>query len=657
MTTERLSRDEFVATLDLSQLRGEEDGDATMKPTMAPRLRSPARLGLRRRLSRAFGGGGQGSQLQLLGPLAEGGMGVIYLAEQRSLKREVAVKTLKDEFLDEDFKHRLLREARITGVVEHPNIVPLYALEHDERDAPLLVMKRIEGESWRRFIRGEVDPPGLSRGDDRLAWHLSVLLEVCDAVHYAHNRGILHLDLKPDNVMIGGFRDVYLVDWGVACSFRDDHRGWLPMADEVTEVLGTPAYMPPEMVDPSSSELGIHSDVYLLGGLLYEILAKKPPHEGASIKDLLFAAYRARIGEIPSDAPPELTAIVRRAMAPEPTKRFGSAEAFRRAIADYLQHRSSAELAERSEKELEVIRDALARSDRAGPEAGPTPRLLRQFSECRFGFAQALREWPENERAGQGLIEATLLMAGYHIDNGEAASAESLLNELSEVPAPSRERVAMLRQGIELLRQDAARLSRMQEEQDDISTRRARAFYILIAAGAFNIPLLGGWLLGLLGFYSYESWHSLAFTSLLSGILAGVALVMRKHLMPNRASRRMVVAICVISVLMVLRRGLALAMGHEELRDMATDVFLFGSGCAVLATVTDRRLLIPGVAFILSAPFIVWLPEHTLFIVACATMGGVGSTAWMWLASDRRMRLRMQRERALKSRISLTPPV
>src|SRR5690606_22284270 len=120
-TTERLSRDEFVATLDLSQLRGEEGGDATMKPTMAPRLRSPARLGLRRRLSRALGN--QPAPLQILGPLAEGGMGVIYLAEQRSLKREVAVKTLKDEFLDEDFKHRLLREARITGVVEHPNIV------------------------------------------------------------------------------------------------------------------------------------------------------------------------------------------------------------------------------------------------------------------------------------------------------------------------------------------------------------------------------------------------------------------------------------------------------------------------------------------------------------------------------------------------------
>jgi eukaryotic-like serine/threonine-protein kinase len=653
MTTERMSRDEFVATLDLSQLRGEE-GDATMKPTMAPRLRSPARLGLRRRLTRALSGVAPASQLKMLGPLAEGGMGVIYLAEQRSLKRDVAVKTLKDEFLDDDFKHRLLREARITGLVEHPNIVPLYALEHDERDAPLLVMKRIEGESWRRFIRGEADPPGLVPGDDRLAWHLSVLLEVCDAVHYAHNRGILHLDLKPDNVMIGGFRDVYLVDWGVACSFREEHRGWLPLADEVTEVLGTPAYMPPEMVDPSSSELGVHSDVYLLGGLLFEILAKKPPHEGASIKDLLFAAYRARIAELPADAPPELIAIVHRAMAPEPTKRFSSAEAFRRAIADYLQHRSSADLAERSHAELQEIRAALARPD--GDPGGHTPRLLRQFSECRFGFAQALREWPANARARDGLIEATLLMSGYHIDNGEAASAESLLNELTDVTPLAQERVAMLRQGIDLLRQDAARLSRMQQEQDDTSTRRARAIYILIAAGAFNVPLLGGWLLGLLGYFKYESWHSLAFTTLLSGMLAGVALIMRKHLMPNRASRRMVVAICVISVLLVLRRGLALAMGHEELRDMATDVFLFGSGCAVLATVTDRRLLVPGAAFILAAPFIVWLPEHTLLILACATMGGVGSTAGLWLAADRRMRLRQQRERALKSRISLSPP-
>lgn len=652
ITTERLSRDEFIATLDLSQLRGEEDGETTLKPTMAPRLRAPYRAGPLKRLSNAVLSNLRREEtLRIRGTLAEGGMGIIKLAEQPNLKREVAVKTLKDDFLDQGFIDRLLREARITGLVEHPNIVPLYSLTHDQRGAPLLVMKKIEGESFRSFIRGESAPPG---GEERLSFLLSVLLNVCDAVHYAHNKGILHLDLKPDNIMIGEFRDVYLVDWGVACSIKDEHRGFLPLADELDEVLGTPAYMPPEMVDTRSGRLGKRSDIYLLGGLLYEILADRPPHEGESIKDLLYAAYRGKIGPLPEETPRELVSIVRRAMALDPEERYASAEEFRQAVADYLRYRPSVELAEQSMRELGAIRLELAEMD--GRADLRSKELLQRFAECRFGFALALREWNENTLARDGLAEATLLMAGFHIDHGEADAAEALLDERLELEEMHEERLEALREAIALLRTETARMEEMRAQQDDGSTRRARALYILFAAIAFNIPLLLAWVFTQLGIYRYASWHSLAFSTLLSGLLAAAALMMRRQLMPNRASRRMVLAICVTSVLLVLRRLVALSLGQEEIRDIATDLFIFGSCFAVLATITDRRLFMPAVAFISAAPFVIGFPQHTFLIVAIASLIGIGSTSAMWIASDRRRRRRRRYELELKERISLGPP-
>src|SRR5690606_32209693 len=244
--------------------------DSTLEPTVAPSIRSLS--GRNTAPPSLHPDVGTGNTIRIKGPLAEGGMGVIKLAEQGALRREVAVKTLRDTFLDDNFIARLKREARVTGLVEHPNIVPIYSLQVDERGSPLMVMKRIEGVAWRALIRNPAHPSKLVDPADPLGFHLNVLMKVADAVHYAHSRGILHLDLKPDNVMIGFFNDVYLVDWGVAVSTREEHRGFLPMADEVSEVLGTPAYIAPEMVDVANQPLTIKTDVYLLGAVLHEVL-------------------------------------------------------------------------------------------------------------------------------------------------------------------------------------------------------------------------------------------------------------------------------------------------------------------------------------------------------------------------------------------------
>jgi serine/threonine-protein kinase len=654
VSTLRMSRDELLATMDLSRVRADHSHDSTLKPTMVPRVRTS-----RRPLEHPMRAtpmsehlAGSGNTIRVKEPLAEGGMGVVKLAEQGALRREVAIKTLRDDFLDENFIARLMREARITGMVEHPNIVPIYALQADERGAPMMVMKRIEGVSWRTLIRDPRHGSGLVPERDPLAFHLDVLMKVAEAVHFAHSRGILHLDLKPDNVMIGYFHDVYLVDWGVAVSTREEHRGFLPMADEVNEVLGTPAYIAPEMVDVANQRLTEQTDIYLLGAVLHEVLTGRPPHAGGSLHDTLFAAYEARAPELP-DAPRELAHICTRAMEPIQSRRYETAEQFRQAIADFLQHKSSAALSAESDRTLTEIRAELGRVRAHADDEDAGRTIQRRFSECRFGFAQSLREWPENEPARDGLVEATLLMAGFHLDRDEAASAEALLGELRDPPAAFHQRIAVLREGVRLAREESDRQKKFSEEQDDTQSRRARAIYVLIAASSLNMPVFLAWVFQQFGLYHYVWWHSIAYSSVLSLFLGVGAAVMRRDLMPNRASRRVIVTLCVLAVLVLVRRFLALKMGQDQIGDMSTDVFLFGAGCAVIGSLTDRRFMAPAVAFTLSAVSILFAPVHTLLWVALAAFCGPGAMAALWLRADRLRRLRDEATAEARARASL----
>lgn len=588
---------------------------------------------------------GTGATLRLREPLAEGGMGLISLGEQGALRREVAVKTLKPELRDPDLIDRLLTEARITGVVEHPNIVPIYALQADEDGTPLMVMKRIHGVSWRAMLRNDDHPGFPADAQDRLAWHLRVLMDVCDAVHYAHSRGILHLDLKPDNVMIGGFRDVYLVDWGVAVSTREHHRGWLPMADEVAEVVGTPSYMAPEMVDRQSAVLDERTDVYLLGAVLHEILTGRPPHQGESVRDVLYAAYEARPPRFGSDVPAELAALATRALDPRAERRFPSAEAFRSAVVAFLEHRTSAALADDAMLILGRLRVSVARDRlrqeafenvRAPADAALQREVMREFVECRFGLSRALKEWPENERARAGLVEALLLMAEHQLSRGDGTAASATLREIESSTPDEDALIAALEQKINARIERQARLEQIGYDQDPKYGRRDRALFVLIVSFVLGVFPVGGFIGLRMGWYRYETWHSFAFTGGLAATLIGGGLIFRRRMMPNRAGRRFVVAMVVLCVLTLLNRVVALALGHTEFRDVAFDVFLFGTGTAMVGTLTDRRVLALAVAFTTCGLLIAMFPSYGMLLIGLAAWLGPGWTAWSWLKSAAR---------------------
>jgi serine/threonine-protein kinase len=253
--------------------------------------------------------------------------------------------------------------------------------------------------------------------------HLQVLIQVCNALRFAHSRGVLHRDLKPDNVMIGPFGEVVLVDWGIATTPG-------PCAD----VAGTPVYMAPEMLG-EGAVLTEQTDVYLVGAVLCELLTGAAPH-GRSTPTEIIAAVRRSSPALPESAPGELVELVRACMQAEPAKRPASVLVVRQALEDFLSHAGSLELAAQSEHRLRELQALLSTS---APDAR---RVFDLFSECRFGFQQALRSWPANARAERGLEVAVEGMIAFELRGGSARHAEALLRELKSPTTALTEAVA-----------------------------------------------------------------------------------------------------------------------------------------------------------------------------------------------------------------------
>lgn len=282
---------------------------------------------------------------------ASGGMGVIDIAVDRALDRRIALKTLHGHLRGSDEAVRMfVREARITGLLDHQHIVPVYDIGERQNEQLYFAMKLVEGQTLGDVIRA------LPRGPldtTTLYALLDVVTKVCDALAFAHSRGVLHCDIKPANVMVGEFGQVYVMDWGIArlvaapgtpASMPDPRaKGGAPAAASATDnsVIGTPCYMSPEQARGDRAKLCARSDVFLLGSLLYEIVTRQPPYSSSDRTETLslaasgaFPAPRkiAKDGSVP----PELERIVLRAMAKKPEDRYPSVVALREDLVRFM---------------------------------------------------------------------------------------------------------------------------------------------------------------------------------------------------------------------------------------------------------------------------------------------------------------------------------
>jgi serine/threonine-protein kinase len=522
-----------------------------------------------------------GASVVLEQTLGEGGMGVVRLATQRSLGRKVAVKTLKPDVLSEQAILRLLREAWVTGSLEHPNIVPVYDLGLDERGAPIIVLKRIEGDAWSELLADPASRAAHAPGADPLEQNLRILVQLCHAVALAHARGVLHRDLKPENVMIGSFGEVYLVDWGVAVALREDPSGRLPVGSG-SEMAGTPVYMAPEMLGVGSgAPLSERTDVYLLGAILHELLTGRPPHDGSSFRAIVASILQPR-PQYPDDAPRELVAIAQKAMRFEPSERFASADELRARIEWYLRHRSSLALSEEASKSLALL-TALAG---APPGGGARDQIYRLFAEARFGFRQALVASSDNEAAARGLEEAITSVVAWELAHGTAEAAASAVAELRDAPLELRARVEAAR---EAQASRVARLTALERDLDPSIGRRTRAFVALVMGALWTTtPLLLGHLEARYGALEPRSWY--AFSVFMIGVTFAVTHWARESLLTSLVNRR-VIAIARLTFALQLSLELVstvMKVSHDAA--LVLHLFVWFASASTFAVFFERRL-------------------------------------------------------------------
>ncbi|WP_435011015.1 tetratricopeptide repeat protein [Tundrisphaera lichenicola] len=280
---------------------------------------------------------------------ARGNLGVVFVARDTELNREVALKEIKDQHADHPHhRSRFLIEAEVTGGLEHPGIVPVYGLGHHEDGRPFYAMRFIRGDSLMEAInRFHADPTlRTDPGERNLALQklLRRFTDVCNAIDYAHSRGILHRDLKPHNVMVGKYGETLVVDWGLAKAVArsGDDGDTLPeaslspasaSASDATlpgSLVGTPAYMSPEQAAGRLDLLGPASDIYGLGATLYHLLTGRIPVNGKGLAEIL---RKVETGDIPpprAASPwldPALAAISQKAMALRPEARYATPRA------------------------------------------------------------------------------------------------------------------------------------------------------------------------------------------------------------------------------------------------------------------------------------------------------------------------------------------
>jgi len=287
-------------------------------------------------------------RFEMDGLLGKGGTASVYAVRDNSLGRRIALKLLRGRGVERPgVQQRFVHEARVTAMLEHPNIVPVYDIGLTEQGRVYFLMKDVTGKSVGEAIRAARDGGEVPEEFRTIEGRVRILLKVCDAMAYAHARGFVHQDLKPDNIMLGDYGEVLVMDWG--CAIGRDERGRRPGGS-----FGTPVYMSPEQARQEGADE--RSDVYCLGSTLFHMVTLRfavwddDPERFWTMK---------RSGEL-TPLPPEIKAavpgalldIARTAMAPDPADRYQDVAAFRNELVLYQAHAESIALTHRALAQL-----------------------------------------------------------------------------------------------------------------------------------------------------------------------------------------------------------------------------------------------------------------------------------------------------------------
>lgn len=382
--------------------------------------------------TRQVSGGATGNQLlaphlKSLRLVGRGGMGTVSLGLDSRIGREVAVKELQPFALADDrLRSRFLREARITGRLEHPNIVPVYETSTSPDGRPFYVMKFVRGRTLADALN-ECRDDNPDRALAKRMALLDALIDTCNGIAYAHSKGVVHRDLKPSNIILGSFGETVTLDWGLArMEFMADEVGLDDPApgemDKDTgsghltvagEVLGTPAFMAPEQIDPRLGTVDRRSDVFSLGCILHQILVGRPPFQGSAetiLKGRMIPESVPPVRTLAPQLPGALAAICDRALALDPAKRFPDAGAMA--------------------QELRAFRDGRLVSTHTYTPLELAKRFLARYRVLVFAFVVAVL----GLLAGTGISIRAVVVADAAKDEAERqkARAEAALTVITE---------------------------------------------------------------------------------------------------------------------------------------------------------------------------------------------------------------------------------
>ncbi len=545
------------------------------------------------------------TEFDLQGELGRGGMGIVHLATQVALGRDVALKTTITQSTPGS-EDSLLQEARVMGLLEHPNVVPVHLIGRDDDGRPVIVMKRVEGRTWATLL--EEDPMNLDR-------HLDILMQACRALEYAHDIGVLHRDIKPENIMVGTFGEVYVMDWGLAVSTKGGLYG-LPDAKESTAIVGTPAYIAPEMTIGDGLRLAPSTDVYLLGAVLYEIVTGTAPHCGSSLFEVFRSSYEGAARKYPDTLPREMKEIIERAMALKNEDRFQTVAEFRMALDGCREHRHSVEL---TIEALERLGELQARLE------GSSVDVYRIFGAARFGFEQALTIWHDNTEAKVGLQDAILTMFGYEEIHDNYESASALFSEIESPSASTVQQLEALRLRVTGAAKELAHLRELQRDLDsDVGVDSKSKALVVLALGWVPFIWVREWTLAL-GLES-DAWPFFGTSTLFFPLMAIMTAVGWKGFRANTANRVLIKALWLLWTAGFFVHAATWYAGAPLHLGIACEIMMFSAALISLGMVLDPRLKYAGYTFGVGAVVAMLLPAHLYAVYSVS--GFVASMAY-----------------------------
>jgi serine/threonine-protein kinase len=511
---------------------------------------------------------------------------------------------------------RFMTEARAASAIRHPNIVDVLDMGYDADELTLyIVQELLLGEDLATRLERE--------GTLGVAAALDLAVPVLGALVSAHRAGIIHRDVKPENVMLGAFGEVYLVDWGIA-----RRRSAAPEA----ELVGTPAYMAPEMLDPDTGRIDARTDVYLLGGVLHALLTGRPPNAGATLTEVCRSALRGGGDILPPDVPRALAALCRAALSRSPEERPATVGEFRDALLAWLRRRAAEALG------LSALARAAAVERLADDVDGgraPAATLESAALACRVALTEALRIWPENPEARTGWWRCRMRLLDSALSRRQLDGAEALLAELTA----EAEAVALpdLRLRAERLSAERARAAadadaaaegrRLAREFDERTSRRERRWFWGVLLGSTTGVLVLILVRGGLDAITVAETAFFALAVELALLLA--AWSGRRALLANGFNRRLTGVVLWSMGALVLHRFSAWFSGELRVEPVLVgDLWILVGITGAAALAVQRLFGVVSMAFAACAVAASLFPAWTLTFFAVAPVVAVVGTLY-----------------------------